>query len=306
MYRYLFCLLMLLAACSPSRKTGGDASEAVPSQEFALPDVPTMLTAPEERAAYVLAHYWDNLLLADTAYCRNAESMEQNVVNFLSLLPLAGEEARAEGFRTTLQVVSADSATFRLVTNVITRYLDDPNSPMRNEEQYITYLEALLGLPLLDEAERLRPAHRLELAKKNRRGTLAADFAYTDRTGKHCRLYGTQAQRLLLMFYDPACDHCSEILRSVSESPVVSGLLADGRLTVLAIYTEGDRELWDETKHNLPQSWSVGFDTDRIVECELYNLPAMPVLYLLDSNKTVLLKDASLSEIEAHLCRDAS
>lgn len=296
-------MCLCLVACSGNPKRGGEAAEGAdaPSQEFALPQVPVVLTSPEERAAYVLSHFWDNLPLNDTAYCHHAELMEQNVVNFLSLLPVADEEARAEGFRRTLQTVAADSVTFRLVTGIVARYLDDPNSPMRNEEQYIIYLESLLGSSLLDEAERLRPAYRLQQARKNRKGTKAADFSFIDRAGRTGRLYDTQASLLLLVFYDPACDHCAEILRDVDESPVVAGMLADRRLTLLAVYTEGDRELWDKTKQSLPRSWHVGFDTTRIVERELYSLPAMPVLYLLNQDKTVLLKDASLSEIEQAL-----
>ena len=45
----------------------------------------------------------------------------------------------------------------------------------------------------------------------------------------------------------------------------------------------------------------VGFDLDRIVEREVYSVPAMPVMYLLDRGGTVLLKDAFLPEIEARL-----
>lgn len=71
--------------------------------------------------------------------------------------------------------------------------MDDPNSPMRNEEHYILFLEALLSLPGLPEAERIRPAYRLETTRKNRPGTIAADFAYTDHRGKRQTLHGTPA-----------------------------------------------------------------------------------------------------------------
>lgn len=51
----------------------------------------------------------------------------------------------------------------------------------------------------------------------------------------------------------------------------------------------------------MPQEWTVGIDNSRIVERELYSLPAMPVIYLLDKDKRVLLKDSSPAGLEAFL-----
>ena len=88
---------------------------------------------------------------------------------------------------------------------------------------------------------------------------------------------------------------------ALQESPALTRLIAAGELAVLAAYTEGDRRLWDETKAALPQEWTVGIDNSRIVERELYSLPAMPVIYLLDKDKRVLLKDSSPAGLEAFL-----
>lgn len=42
-----------------------------------------------------------------------------------------------------------------------------------------------------------------------------------------------------------------------------------------------------------PQAWYNGFDPDLVIRTDLvYNVRAIPSLYLLDSDKTVLLKDA--------------
>ncbi len=59
--------------------------------------------------------------------------------------------------------------------------------------------------------------------------------------------------------------------------------------------------LGKSTKAYMPQEWTVGFDIDSIVDHELYSIPAMPVMYLLDSDKKVLLKDAFLPDIENRL-----
>lgn len=108
-------------------------------------------------------------------------------------------------------------------------------------------------------------------------------------------------EHLLLVFYDPTCFHCSEILAELHENSLLTNLIHDKTLTVLAVYTEGDRKLWEETKEAMPQDWIVGIDDSHIVDHELYNLKAMPTLYLFDAGKRVILKDASVEWIETWL-----
>lgn len=298
----LFCTCTSKGRPTSTTHTVVDSCEdSVTLKELRLPDVPPSLTVPEERAAYLIAHFWDGMDFGDTLRCRDRAFMEQNFVNYLSLFPHARPEDLPQHIAQLLERAAADSICLDLLNDLAEHYLDEPNSPMRNEEYYILFLEGLLRLPALPETERIRPAYRLEMARKNRPGTTAADFAYTDRHSNRRTLYATRGKRLLLLFYDPACSHCSQILDGLRGSAVIAGLIANRELAVLAVYTEGDRRLWDETKASLPREWSVAIDESRIVERELYTLPAMPVIYLLDGQKTVLLKDPTPAELETYL-----
>lgn len=286
---------ILLCACAP------DNRKAEESSGLPLPDVPEQLTEPHQRADYIMTRFWDSMDFSDTLRSRDRKFMESNLVAFMSLFEQGSGGATSLSIGRLLAAAGKDTAAFRIVTSVMERYLDDPNSPMRNESHYILYLEQLLRRHGMPEADSIRYSYRLKTARKNRPGSVATDFAYTDRTGRSTTLLATQGKRILLLFYDPECDHCSEILRQVGESSVVRDCIGRGELTVLAVYTEGKRRVWDESKAAMPQEWKVGFDTDRIVDRELYSIPAMPVMYLLDSDKKVLLKDAALTQIEERL-----
>lgn len=275
------------------------------TQELSLPQVPSSLIVPSERAAYILAHYWEGLDFRDTLRSYDKGFMEQSIVDWLSLFPHADEEALPRCVDKALARAMQDRKAFRLFGSVVERYLNDPNSPMRNETYYIRYLEGVLRLPGLPEEERLRPAYQLETARKNRPGSKATDFGYVTREGRHERLLGTAVgKRLLLLFYDPACVHCTEMLEGLYGSPVVGRLVTDKKLAVLAVYTEGNRELWKQTMGDMPVEWTIAMDTEGIVERHLYDLPAMPIFYLLEDDKTVLLKDPSLTDLEAWLLMD--
>lgn len=264
-------------------------------RELPLPEVPSALTAPEERTAYILERFWDGMDFRDTLRSHKHDFMEQNLVNFLSLFPHARQESLSSPIGKLLKHAVADSVAFNLVCDLAERYLNDPNSPMRNEGYYIMFLEEMLRLPALAEHHRIRFTHQLTTAKKNRPGTVAADFAYILREGGRRTLHSTRARRLLLLFYDPECEHCTDILRQMYENELIGNLIAAQQLSVLAIYAEGNRDVWDATKSSMPQEWSVGMDDDGILEHELYSLPAMPVAYLLDENKKVLLKDPPMA-----------
>ena len=65
---------------------------------------------------------------------------------------------------------------------------------------YIAVLEYLTESSSLSDVEKIRPAHLLELALKNRIGTPATDFTYTLANGQTGKLYNIKADYLLLFF----------------------------------------------------------------------------------------------------------
>lgn len=308
-YTPLLVIAMLACSCGIKGQgyadVRGDEAKSDTLQvrmgELPLPEVPASLTATKERARYIIDHFWDCMDFSDTLISHDRSFMEQNIVNFLSLFPHADEEALPSGIDRFLEHVAKDSVTLGIVADIAERYLNDPNSPMRNESYYILFLESFLRQKKLPEHMQERSAYRLEMARKNRPGMTATDFSYTDRNGKQHTLHTTSATRLLILFYDPACPHCSDILEELRQSRKLAEYVSDNKLTVLAVYTEGDRKLWDETKSSMPKEWTVVIDNSNIVDRELYDLPAMPIIYVLDQDKTVLMKDAAVSEIERFL-----
>jgi hypothetical protein len=64
-------------------------------------------------------------------------------------------------------------------------------------------------------------------------------------------------------------------------------------MKVLNIYIDEDLEAWRSYMPIYQETWYNGFDQDLVIRGEtLYNVRAIPYLYLLDSEKTVIMKDA--------------
>jgi hypothetical protein len=189
---------------------------------------------------------------------------------------------------------------FLYFTEMADKYLYDPNSPAMNEELYIPVLEVMIQTPALDDTEKIRPQLRLEWAYKNRIGTKAGNFQYALASGQTGTLYRVSADFVLLFFNNPECSTCKEYTEGIRNSSVMSRLLLERRLQVISIYPDENVDEWKQNYAIYPSEWIIGYDPTFSIG-EKYDLKASPTLYLLDKDKTVLLKDASLKLIENYL-----
>lgn len=312
MNRYILfiVILLLLSSCGnipQQEKTEATGSESVghPQVEteasFPFPEIPAMLTQPEERKAYLLEHYWDRFSFADTALVNNREVTEQGFVNQISLLAdgATPEKVIRESLKNWCSRFMPEAQARRVMMQLADDYLYNPNSPFYNEGLYGVYLETMLEVLPEEDARRSSFDFKLRLLRRNKVGDKATDFSYYLPDGQKKSLAATSARgnRLLLVFYDPECESCHEVLREMTADASLAGAVKAGRVTVLAVYTEGNQEAWRKGLADMPEGWIIGTDRQKVKEEALYDLKAMPSLYLLDGQKRVLLKDAPLGQI---------
>ena len=85
---------------------------------------------------------------------------------------------------------------------------------------------------------------------------------------------------------------CRSIQQELESDALIAQLLASKRLKIVALYPDEDISLWKS--HPLPKQWISGYDKGTVVEKNrTYDLRAIPALYLLDKDKTVLVKDST-------------
>ena len=167
---------------------------------------------------------------------------------------------------------------------------------------YIAVLEYITESSSLSDVEKIRPAHLLELSLKNRIGTPAADFTYTLANGQTEKLYNIKADYLLLFFNNPDCHTCQEITRQMESSFLINEFSNNNKLKILAVYPDEDLNAWKEHISVMPKDWINSYDKSvSLKNNEIYDLKAIPTLYLLNKEKKVLLKDATFQQIENYL-----
>ena len=269
---------------------------------FTLPAIPRVLQTPDSRAAYLVEHYWQNVNFRDTNYVHHPEIVEQAAVNYIDILTLVPSELAEASLTALIRRTEAARACFDYITRLMELYLYEADSPMKNEEFYIPVLRAMISSSLLTDAEKIRPRERLRLVLRNRVGTPAQDFVYTLPDGTRGRLHQVSAPFLILYIHNPGCHTCSETTAALRTLPTVNRLLTQGRLKVLSIYPDEEVDEWRRSLYRLPTRWINAYDADQtITKKNLYDLKAIPTLYLLDSEKRVVLKDVTPQHIEEFL-----
>lgn len=269
---------------------------------FTLPAIPDTLQTVESRSSYLVAHYWDRFSFADSLQFMNQpEMVEQAVVDYVDLFRLVPAAEAENSLSALMDQASVTLNGFLFFYNTLEKYLYDATSPMRNEALFIPVLQKMMASNKLSDDDKLRPAMLLKSVSKNKVGSMAADFSYTKPDGSRHRLSEVQTPLTLLLFFDPECDDCHQVIMRLEKTDVLNQLTADRQLTVLAVYPGENKRLWQTMAQHMLPTWEIGMDESQtIYNKELYDILGFPSMYLLDQQKTVILKDASLTALEEY------
>ncbi len=282
-YKFIihFCLpiiaTLIIGSCSSPVK---DKSQHVTSEPIAQLEI-----------------FCDSIDYNDTLLLHDRDAMEQVVTNIVSLMPSTDSISTDKALKKFFTNISRDTLALETAFEIAGIYLNDPASHVRNEDLFIRLLNVMSEINGIPEHIRLRTDDLLRIASLNRPGNIATDINFLNRDGRLQSLSLIDAKTILLIFYDPECPHCNDILNNIRTNPKINDAISNNLLTVVAIYAEGKPDVWERANDNMPQNWIVGYDKTDILENGLYDLPAMPVLYLLDSDKRVLLKDMPIERI---------
>lgn len=295
----LLCLLVVTSSCGRRRKASAPEAAAERPAVF-LPAIPPSRLAPDEQQEWLRWHYWDRFDFADTLFLARADTAQLVEAFARYVILLSDRPTDGAPIDSLMRRASTSRRMLDYFAMLSSAVLHDPNSPLRNDEFYIPVLEAQLRAPWYDEYERIAPQYDLQMARQNRLGQQANDFRYTLASGRSGTLYGLDAEYVLLFINNPGCAMCREIRGAISSSPMLSEMIERGRLRVLAIYPDEDLTEWRAYRDQIPASWINAYDRGCVIrEQSLYDLHAIPALYLLDRQKRVLVKDSvDVAQIE--------
>ena len=252
--------------------------------------------------------FWDDYDFNNIALIHQPDITEQKFANFCVSLSRMSEPERNRQVDTLLtRSLRGSRDMFANFMTLAEKYLYDPNSPYRNGELYLPFLQWTIHSTQIEDVWKERPRYQLKLVLENRVGTQAHDFHYitngrssTKGIATKGTLYGIKSEYTLIYFNNPECHDCGRVHGYLVASKIFTTMLQTGRLKLLALYPDEDLGAWSRHKEEYPSSW-IAARYAKKADRDSYHLPAIPSLYLLDKTKKVLLKDATVEAVEEYL-----
>ena len=277
---------------------------------FPLPEIPLLITGTQEGAIYLSKHFWDLFPFTDTKLISQPDITEQGFVDYIQLLNDIPYDHVESSISIMLNKAKVKPEMYKHFVSLFEKYLYDPNSPFRNDELYIPVLDNTLKSGLLSETKQSVYSFQQEMILKNRLGSKATDFVYTLANGDKKTMHTLESDYLILFFTNPDCPTYASVTQEMSKSEVLKSIFSlnssDKKLlTILSVYPDRDLDLWRKALPKMPQeNWVNTYDAGtQITNKKLYDIKAIPTLYLLDKSKNIILKDTSLEEIEGYFMR---
>lgn len=273
---------------------------------FPMPEVPIMITDSQEGAIYLSQHFWDLFPFNDTTLITQPDITEQGFVDYIQLMNTIPTTHAVNSLQIMLEKSKVEPAMYSHFASLFEKYLYDPNSPFRNDELYIPVVKNLLESGLMTPVKKSIYGFQQEMILKNRVGTQATDFIYTLANGDKKNMHALNSNYLILFITNPECPTCAAVTEAMANSNVLRDISSLNNpdtkmLMVLSIYPDSSIDEWRKALPNMPQqNWVNAYDAGTVLtNKKLYDLKAIPSLYLLDKNKLIILKDTSFEEIEA-------
>ena len=263
------------------------------SQSFKMVEIPSVITDNDLRVKFLLNHYWDNLDLKDTIATANPANIQEPFRAYLNILASSDFKSATESIVNLAKKVKVSH--IKIVTcflEIFEKSLYDPNSLYKSEEIYLAVVNEMQEGTNFPFEIKEKLSFQSKNLNKNRINTKAANINYITSEGKLSSLYDVKSAYILLFFYQPDCQSCNLTVQQMKSSPILLNSL--DKIKVVAVYTGNNEELWRSYNKSMSKEWIAGFDfKQEVVNNLIYDIRSSPSIYLLDTNKKILLKDVT-------------
>ena len=262
-------------------------------------------------------HYYQNRNLFRQYYCQHCfdyypftdprmtttpmttQRLREFCGNVLYLPPTDAAQA-VEGVLTKAQ---ANARTYHFFFDWLSKTFGSQGTPFYNESLYLAMLDNALKYNDLDKDHRTKCETEHKLHTLNLEGTPINNFKVQWSDGTRGTLHDIEAEYLLVYFQNPECPECTMIRGFLAENEELNKAIASGRLKVVTIYFEDDEELWkryiaNEAKAEYLHGWDYSGEIDQNT---LFDLRAIPYMFLVNKDKKILKKDLLYNEVSDYL-----
>ena len=262
-------------------------------------------------------HYYQNRTLLRQYYCQHcfdyypfndlrmttAPMTTQRLRDFCANALYLSPADAAQAADNLLAKAQVNASTYHFFYDWLAKTFGSQGTPFYNEPIYLAMLNNALKYNSLDKDHRVKCETEYKLHTLNMEGTTINNFKVQWADGTRGTLHDVEAEYLLVYFQNPECPECTMIRGFLAENEELNQAIASGRLKVVTIYFEDDEELWkryitNEAKAEYLHGWDYSGEIDKNT---LFDLRAIPYMFLVDKDKKIIKKDLLYNEVSDYL-----
>lgn len=253
---------------------------------------------------HMKAHYWDGLNFWDDRLSRTPSVLFEDRVDkyFKTLVYYHPDSVNKEIDYMMAYASASEEMTKTLLLKFVNRYIRQQY--MWEDAVFVHLYEKYFAnnnYSWLNEQGRKTIMERAYSLMANIMGKPAENMILPDKNGKKTELYQLKGPHTMVIFYDPQCGHCKEVIPKI-DSAYKAGLKAEGlQIYAVAKEAEGTKQDWLAfIEKNGLQGWNNVFyskaeeksRTDGGIPgySQLYDVQSFPTIYLLDKDKRIVAK----------------
>lgn len=255
-------------------------------------------------------HYWDGVNFWDGRLAYTT-FFEEKIDKYFTQLVTPNPDSVIKEIDYMLGFASLNVEMTRfLLVKFVNRYLNQRY--MWEDAVFVHLFEKYFAdktYPWLDDKGKKTITDRAYSLMANIMGNPASDVVLPDTSGNISGLYDLKADFTLVVFWDPTCGHCKEVLPRL-DSFYTAKWKAEGlQVFAVAKETDGKKTDWLNFIHEKKLGewtnvyYSKAEDKTRIDGgvpgySQLYDVQTFPTLYLLDKDKRIIAKKLAIDQID--------
>lgn len=297
--------LCSLASASCGKLTANaQEKEAVDTlfRAYTPPTPPATLQEADKRALWYVTHFWDNFdFYSPQNWLANRQLLERTIQDLVyTAVELPPDSVAASLVK---PIEASDGELLYLFADSYARLLyNEGSAPKQYEAYYLPILKVISTSSKVDIARSERAKFLYKALAKNRPGSPAQGFLFTDTEGRLHSLKSLEGKEVLMIFFDPGCDRCRQATQQIEQSITIRRLVTNGSLVLLYLYPYEDEEGFRSGETEISSFTTYyGYNKDGAIGNNgLYTITQTPSIYLLDSKGIVMQKETSIKEIEEY------
>jgi hypothetical protein len=246
-------------------------------------------------------HYFDHIDFSDSRLLYSS-ILVNRIDNYLQNILMDYTDTIIDKVTDLIELSRPYPETFRFVLEYLAMSLAT-DGKYTNEEAFVAVCERyyLSGIANWTTSEFLASLNtKIDLLKNTLLGKNPPRIELLDTSGADIHLDSLSGYSLLMVFWDPECEHCVEYVGQIQK---VTSQAPPQLLTVLAILTNSEnQESWKKYINQNPDLWIHGRDKHQKDEfIDSYNLYMTPRVFLLDDKRQIIGKDLSPYQLNDYI-----